>query len=591
MELLRLAKDIIDRKTTPIEFPCFMLGGTVARNKEEMNELLSALLLLTYRSNFIALPRSNVTSDKGWGCLIRTSQMLLARALRLHGKCSLEWFMDTDKESAKLSIHRIVKLARDQRQNFEAGFWSPSQGCEAIKRAVQDLRVHELVGKGMQTYIATSGCVLLEEVRSRIDNCNSSLLLLVPIRAVAHRCITQNIFLAMSQLLQLKQCCGIVGGVPNRSYYIIGVSGERFLYLDPHTTQPAFTSETTLGQYCEQVSTLPAVSWKRIDSSILLGFYIRDKDDWLDFLFGLKEVRRLSSEELVSVQNTQKRSNEGWDEIASSEWVQARQDAFMASRRSEVAAADIAAAADAVKMNGSLPPAVVSRSRDASSSPTINNASDKSSAVTSPTAAAGTPPFVFPPSNNNSLTISNGSIESNVDVQPLADMPKSTSGGQNTVPFTPTDVPTAEREHTTEEVEVVLESDESDDENGLYADGRHVGLGDELLLDNAIRALLNRREMQEEAANQTAPTSFVGVTLLSDRKVAKKKSLRKKTRALWQRLTTGNQTDTTAAANAAPEVGSPKQGRQRRKRTDEGRVSNSTRDSIASSWDEVVVDA
>lgn len=680
MELLRLAKDIIDRKANPIDYPCHMLGGTVARNKEELNDLLSTILLLTYRCYFRALPRSNVTSDKGWGCLIRTSQMLLARALRLHGACELSWFMDV--ENSPLSIHHIVKIARDQRQNFEAGFWSPSQGCEAIRRVVQEMSrstFPSLKVRRIEPLTAVSGCVNLKDVQDRMINCQGSLLLLVPIRAVAHRCITQSIFLAMAQLLQLKQCCGIVGGVPNRSYYIIGVEGERFIYLDPHTTQPAYTSDQTLGHYFERASTLPAVSWKRIDSSILLGFYIRDQDDWLDFVYGLEESRKMSSEQLISIQPSTRRldpNDPGWDDAAAAKWAFARQEEFKASRvrkdrkkKRRVVGHDAnAPTTTTTSSSPNSPPQATSSSVPTTSTNEVNVPTTTPTPPSSPPPNTKEPsrhpsadsleiPAFTPPPQQNQKTQEEGG-GSTEEQSPLAITTASPSASPPVSSSThPTEQPLQEElalvASSKNETLIIdddgdLESsvedrtisdDDDDDEgsdtptspyNNTTTNGggaQHKGLGDVLLLDNAIRTLLNSREMQVEGvgggqgggtSSSASCSTFVGVTLVSDAKKSKKRSLKRRTRALWQRLTTGGanvelvaapsstkrthppniNTNTAAATNNSIVLNSNDSGSGgnwspspgRRGGADDSRVSNGTRDSFASSWDEVTLD-
>ena len=53
-------------------------------NKDEIKDILNTFLYMTYRTNFYNLKTigcGNYTSDSGWGCMIRCSQMLLSKAL------------------------------------------------------------------------------------------------------------------------------------------------------------------------------------------------------------------------------------------------------------------------------------------------------------------------------------------------------------------------------------------------------------------------------------------------------------------------------------------------------------------------------
>ena len=46
----------------------------------------SSMFWFTYRCDFPEIKPYGITSDAGWGCMIRSAQMLLAHALRLHYK-------------------------------------------------------------------------------------------------------------------------------------------------------------------------------------------------------------------------------------------------------------------------------------------------------------------------------------------------------------------------------------------------------------------------------------------------------------------------------------------------------------------------
>ena len=82
---------------------------------------------LTYRGGFIPMrPPSSFTSDAGWGCMLRSAQMLLAEVLVRHLGASwrqrnpasdahrnmLRWFLDAPKYFAFYSIHRMTECGR-----------------------------------------------------------------------------------------------------------------------------------------------------------------------------------------------------------------------------------------------------------------------------------------------------------------------------------------------------------------------------------------------------------------------------------------------------------------------------------------------
>ena len=280
-------RDWWDRTNVPpLQYPV-QVFGVKPENKAALDAALSELYVWTYREAFAPLPRSSLCSDKGWGCLIRTGQMLLARALQKHGAFVPAMFRDVaDDDAAPFSIHAFVRAVADPKKAFTDKFWSPSQCCEAIRATVARAPLE----KRLSVYKADCGCIYEDEVMFQLKQ--SPLFILAPVLTSTAKTITQQVFVILDLLLRLPNVVGVVGGTPKRSYFVVGASGQRLLYLDPHVrTQPAFVDAKSIGMHHETADTLQSTEWKRLDPSLLIGFYVADAED---FARMTKELRQMT---------------------------------------------------------------------------------------------------------------------------------------------------------------------------------------------------------------------------------------------------------------------------------------------------------
>jgi len=115
---------------------------------------------ITYRSKFPPLLSSRYSSDAGWGCMIRTTQMMMATALTvvlfdyqwtlsdLHGddeqsKRRLSLYYDSilasfnDVDSAPFSIHRMLRFGAKLYDKPIGHWFGPNETCFMIKHCIE----------------------------------------------------------------------------------------------------------------------------------------------------------------------------------------------------------------------------------------------------------------------------------------------------------------------------------------------------------------------------------------------------------------------------------------------------------------------
>ncbi|KAL7000896.1 Cysteine protease atg4 [Sarracenia purpurea var. burkii] len=273
-------------------------------------EDFSSRILLTYRKGFDAIGDSKYTSDVNWGCMLRSSQMLVAQALIVHrlGRCWRKVFhkpldkeyieilhLFGDSEASAFSIHNLLQAGTGY--DLAAGAWV---GPYAMCRTWESLARCKRHSFPMAIYVVSGDedgerggapVVCIEDAsRHCFEFSNrqvdwTPILLLVPLVLGLDKVNPRYIPL-LGATFTFPQSLGILGGRPGASTYIVGVQDEEAFYLDPHEVQPVADigkdnlEADTSSYHC---NVLRHVSLDSIDPSLAIGFYCRDKDDFNDF--------------------------------------------------------------------------------------------------------------------------------------------------------------------------------------------------------------------------------------------------------------------------------------------------------------------
>ncbi|GLT66067.1 hypothetical protein SLA2020_384600 [Shorea laevis] len=277
----------------------------------------SSRLLMTYRKGFDAIGDTNFTSDVRWGCMLRSSQMLVAQALLFH-QLGRSWRKPLqkpydqqyikilhqfgDSKSMAFSIHNLLQAGKAY--GLAAGSWvGPYAMCrswEALSRCKREGAELDQQSLPMAVYVVSGDgdgerggapvlCIedasklCFEFSRGQFDW--MPILLLVPLVLGLDK-VNPRYIPSLQATFTFPQSLGILGGKPGASTYIVGVQDENVFYLDPHDVQSVVNlsrddlEADTSSYHCDTIRYIPLGS---IDPSLAIGFYCRDKDDFDNF--------------------------------------------------------------------------------------------------------------------------------------------------------------------------------------------------------------------------------------------------------------------------------------------------------------------
>lgn len=248
---------------------------------------ISAKALLGGFDNLVFL------TDVGWGCMIRTSQSLLANTFRALGGESSETELEIlklfgDNYERPFSLHNFVKAASQLPLEVKPGEWfGPSAASLSIKRLCSKYSSNLL--PLLRVHVSENSDLCDEDMAKLFEVSPDAVLVLFPVR-LGIESVNLYYYPSILELFALPQSVGIAGGKPSSSYYFIGHLGNNLLYLDPHNLQ--LVSEDTVLYHTPRCQMLPVLL---LDPLMLIGILLRDIEEYHRFKQSIVKTNKIIS--------------------------------------------------------------------------------------------------------------------------------------------------------------------------------------------------------------------------------------------------------------------------------------------------------
>lgn len=231
-------------------------------SKASLREIISNMCYCPYRHNFETV--GNYSDDCGWGCTIRSFQMLLGNTLMKLGCPSsiLKKYL-SDSYQNLFSLQNILK-----QRSLQPGDWlSPSTVAKCLEQMPLDRRVPFSI----RSY-------------PHLTNVTFPLLLLVSTRLGSGFTISEQYLKDVESSFRSQTSAGIVGGRKGSSYYFIGSSDEGIYYLDPHRLRDHSDSNYVGSKF---LTPLPIT---QLDPSMTFGFLVEEEVELENLITRFKSV-------------------------------------------------------------------------------------------------------------------------------------------------------------------------------------------------------------------------------------------------------------------------------------------------------------
>jgi cysteine protease ATG4 len=286
-------------------------------------------IFLPYRKGFAPLVNPDneaispaITTDSGWGCIVRSMQMATAQGLVTlalgrdfrKSTASAEQmeiyrqiaYLFADRLDAPLSIHNFSRYSQEAYGRPPKGWFSPIYASFAVselwENAFHKMEKVEPPKKGSLTPASIDILVLqdgddtvYETVKTSVANHPGGTIVLhnLQLDGISDQVIHDYIHYMFSES---KTFQGIVGGALWRGYYFVGADQHKMYFMDPHETRDAILNKEQLANLETITSHSPnRMRWTRLSRSVTFVFAFKNLADVEEFDYLMKTIPLFST--------------------------------------------------------------------------------------------------------------------------------------------------------------------------------------------------------------------------------------------------------------------------------------------------------
>lgn len=262
----------------------YLLG--INYNKNEIEKIIYSKLWFTYRSYFPNIEGTYLTNDIGWGCTIRSGQMLIGNTI-IRKNLGSNWKYDKttisneyhkiinkfqDNYDGEFSLHNILKYYKIF--EHEPGDWiGPYSFCKILEKMEKNL-----MGSQIKYYNFINAELDINSIEEQEGNI--SYLLTFPVR-LGIKEISSKYYDNILYLTKNKYFNGIIGGNNKASYYFIGSNdNNKLIYLDPHIVNRYNIEESIEDEY--HTNEINELDISLLSPTFSISFYFESYKEIID---------------------------------------------------------------------------------------------------------------------------------------------------------------------------------------------------------------------------------------------------------------------------------------------------------------------